>query len=177
MIFLSLVSLFLRAQDVISVTNGKTYKPDEAAIFLQSLYKLNDFVISYRLRFPHKITEKSEYFILTKTGSDLAGYNYLDERPQLNPLSLSKQSLQLIWDTFAQNELFFIRNEKDIPNFCPEKYQIYNSHTYEFVLYNKGEMKTLTYYDPEYYDNACYGMSERTKIINSVAVINYVLNQ
>ncbi len=90
-------------------------------------------------------------------------------------MSLSKQSMELIWDTFVQNELFSLKNEKDIPNFCLGKYQIYNSHTYEFVILNKGVLKKLSYYDPEYYDNACYGMPERRKIINSASVINYVL--
>jgi hypothetical protein len=57
-----------------------------------------------------------------------------------------------------------------------EKYQVYNSHTYEFVILSSEFMKTLSFYDPEYYDNVCYGMSERKKIVNSVSVINYVLN-
>ena len=33
-------------------------------------------------------------------------------------------------------------------------------------------MKVLSYYSPEYYIEACYGMSERQNIINAVAIIN-----
>lgn len=164
------------AQDVISIKEGKTYTPDEVDPFLQSLHKSNDFVISYRLRFTDKVTEKSDYFILTKNDMTFTAFSYLEKNKQLKPINLAKKDLQLIWDTFVQNELFSMKNEKDIPNFCLEKYQIYNSHSYEFVLLNKGVMKRLSYYDPEYYDNACYGMSERKKIINSVSVINYVLH-
>ena len=90
---------------------------------------------------------------------------------------MTVKSLQLVWDTFIQNDLFTMENESDIPLFCLEKYRIYNSFTYEFVLLNNGKMKKLSYYDPEYYDNACYGMAERKKIINSVAVITHVLTQ
>lgn len=70
-----------------------------------------------------------------------------------------------------------MRNEKDIPNFCLGKYAIYHSYTYEFVLLTKDKMKILSYYDPEYYDNACYGIPERQKVINSVSVVNHVLNR
>ena len=73
-----------------------------------------------------------------------------------------------------QNELFSIRDEKDIANFCAAKYYIYNSYTYEFMLLSKDQMKILSYYNPEYYDEACFGMAERRKIINSVSVIHYI---
>ena len=118
--------------------------------------------------------EKSDYFILARKGENLLAYNYLTATKTLEPLTLSTELLDLAWKTFIQNDLFTIQNEKDIPNFCLGKYQIYNSYRYEFVLLNKGIMKKLSYYDPEYYDNACYGMAERQKIINSVSVINYI---
>jgi hypothetical protein len=68
--------------------------------------------------------------------------------------------------------LFTIRDEKDIPNFCAKKYDIYESYTYEFTILSRGYMKVLSYYSPEYYIEACYGISERQNIINSVAIIN-----
>lgn len=159
-----------------AIRHGEKYKPEQVASFLQNLYSTNDFVISYRLRLTDKISEKSDYFILTRKGFSLAAYSYLEESRHLKALNLSEKSLELIWDTFVQNELFLIKNEKDIPNFCLQKYQIYNSHTYEFVILSKGTMKRLSYYDPEHYDDVCYGMSERKKIINSVSVINYALS-
>jgi hypothetical protein len=33
-------------------------------------------------------------------------------------------------------------------------------------------MKTLSYYYPEHYDEVCFGMPERKKIINSVSIID-----
>jgi hypothetical protein len=65
-----------------------------------------------------------------------------------------------------------LRNEIDIPNFCAKKYEIFESYTYEFTLVAGGRMKVLSYYSPEYYIEACYGMSERQNIINAVAIIN-----
>ncbi|MEJ7694957.1 hypothetical protein [Daejeonella sp.] len=142
--------------------------------FLSSLYKKSDEIVSFRVKFADS-DERSDYFILTKKGNSLLAYNYFNKEQELTPANLSKERLRLVWNTFLQNELFSVQDEKDIPNFCPAKYQIYNSHTYEFVLLTKGTMKRLSYYDPEYYDNACYGMPERRKIINSASVINYVL--
>jgi hypothetical protein len=121
--------------------------------------------------------ERSDYFVLTKKGDSLSAYNYLKTANRLELLHLSKESLELVWQTFIQNDIFNMQNEKDIPNFCPKKYHVYNSYTYEFVLFTKDTMKTLSYYDPEYYDNTCYGMAERKKIINSVAAITHVLSR
>ncbi|SKB83703.1 hypothetical protein [Daejeonella lutea] len=175
-IFLLFMPFVLLAQEVVSIKEGKAYNQDELAPFLHKLTKSNDFVISYRMQFTDKPTEKSDYFILAKNDSNLAAFSYIEKNQQLKPINLANKNLLLVWDTFVQNELFSIKNEKDIPNFCLEKYQIYNSHSYEFVLIGKRVMKRLLYYDPEYYDNVCYGMAERRKIINSVSVINYVVN-
>lgn len=176
-IFLFFSPIFLLGQDVTSIKNGENYKPENVVPFLRGLYNTNDLVISYRMHLAKDGEERSDYFILTKKGASLTAYNYLEKNKQLTAVHLAKESLDLIWDTFVQNELFSIKNEKDIPNFCPGKYRIDNSHTYEFVLLGKGSMKRLSYYDPEYYDNACYGMPERRKIINSASVIYYVLTQ
>lgn len=171
------ISLPLLAQHVPLIENGEKAKPRNVDSFLGNLYTSNDYVISCRLRLTDQPDERSDYFILTRKNTDLVAYNYLDKIRQLKTIDLSKHSLELIWDTFVQNELFSMRNEKDIPDFCLSKYQIYNSHTYEFVIFSKGLLKRLSYYDPEYYDDVCYGMPERRKIINSASVINYILNQ
>lgn len=163
------------AQEVIPIQNGQPFKPEKVERFLRSLYNQNDYVISFRLRLTDTVTEKSDYFVLLKKGRTLAAYNYFAKSENLVPLNLTVESLQLVWDTFMQNDLFSIQNESDIPVFCLGKNHIFNSFTYEFVLLSNGQMKRLSYYDPEYYDEACYGMIERKKIINSVAVINHVL--
>ena len=176
-LFLFFVSSLLSAQDVISIKNGESYKAERVNAFLHDLHSSNDYVISFRLKLTDRIDERSDYFVLTKKGDDLSAYNYLKKTNRLEPLHLSKESLKLAWRTFIQNDLFTMQNEKDIPNFCPEKYNVYNSYTYEFVLLTKDTMKTLSYYDPEYYDNACYGMPERKKIINSVSVVSHILSR
>ncbi len=153
------------------------FKPGKVESFLHDLHITNDYVISFRLTLADNVNEKSDYFVLLRKGKNLAAFSYIGRSGKLEPLNLTIESLQLVWDTFLQNDLFSMQNESEIPVFCLEKYRIYNSYTYEFVLLNKGKMKKLSYYDPEYYENACYGMVERTKIINSVGVISYVLTK
>lgn len=162
---------------MLSLTDGQPYNPEKVPPFLQNLQSQNDFVISYRLKYSESSKELSDYFVLLGKGMNFKAYNYSTGSETLDQLNLSNEMMQLIWDTFIQNELFSLRNENEISVFCPEKYRIYNSYSYEFVFLSKGEVKVLSYYNPEYYDNWCYGMTERKKIINSVAVINYVLSQ
>lgn len=139
---------------------------------MQSLSTKNDFVLAFRTYFPGEDASLAKYFILTGKGEQLRAYSYSGVKDMLKDLNLSANSLDQIWRTFKQNELFRIRDEKDIPNFCAKKYDIYESYTYEFTILSKGRMKVLSYYSPEYYIEACYGISERQNIINSVAIIN-----
>jgi hypothetical protein len=165
---------FLLGQEAGFIENGKDYNAALVQPFLYPLYEKSDYVISFRIRQGDKQDEKSDYFILTRKAGALTAYNYSVERDKTTPLPLSPTSLELVWKTFVQNELLLIRDEKDIPVFCPEKYQVYVSHTYEFMILSGGKMKKLSYYDPEYYDEACYGVDERKKIINCAAAIRYV---
>jgi hypothetical protein len=175
-VFFYLIPVLLFAQDSVRLANGRDYDPDEIKPFLQKLRADNEYVISFRTRLTDRQSEDSDYFILTQNQGKLQAYTFLKQSVELRKLTLSTVSLQLAWKTFMQNELFAIRDEKDIPNFCPEKYQIYNSYTYEFIILSPLKMKRLSYYSPEYYDTACYGMEERKKIINSVSVVNYIMN-
>lgn len=175
-IVLLFVPILLIGQDIF-MKNAESYQPERVSAFLHKLHDANDYVISFRLKLTDSNDEKSDYFILAREGENLSAYNYLKATKTLEPLKLSTELLELAWKTFIQNDLFTMQNEKDISNFCLGKYQIYNSYTYEFVLLNKATMKKLSYYNPEYYDNACYGMEERKKIITSVSVINYVLRR
>jgi len=137
---------------------------------MQSLSSKNDFVLAFRTYFPGEAASSAKYFILTGKNEQLRAYSYAKD--MLTDLNLSPHSLDQIWKTFQQNDLFRIRDEKDIPNFCAKKYEIYESHTYEFTILSQERMKVLSYYSPEYYIEACYGISERQNIINSVAIIN-----
>lgn len=175
-IFLALIFLFIAApvfsQDIFQIKNGIEYDESRAQPFLNLLKSKNDFVIAFRTFFQRETAADSKYFILAGNEGKLRAYSYSGPKAQLTDLKLSGQSLDQIYKTFQQNELFTIRNEKDIPNFCAKKYEIYESYTYEFTILSGGNMKVLSYYSPEYYIEACYGISERQNIINSVAIIN-----
>lgn len=176
-IFLTFLSIILYAQEPVLIKNGRSFEPDEVDSFLYDLNKQNDFVVSFCIKYKQDVNMESEYFVLARKDKNLSAYSYLEKSKKLLALDISGEALGLVWDTFIQNELFSMRNENDIPNFCAAKYKIYNSYSYEFVLLSKGIIKKLSYYDPEYYDSVCYGMTERSKIINCVAVISHVLNR
>ena len=165
-----------KAQELLSIKNGQTFNPEKVDSFLRILQSQNDYVISFRVKLSDEVEEKSDYFLMLMKDSTFSAYRYQAKSKNFEELNLTDEALHLVWDTFMQNDLFNIQDESEIPVFCLEKYRVYNSYTYEFVLLSKDKMKKLSYYDPEYYDNACYGMIERKKVINSVAVIAHVLS-
>jgi len=175
-LFFTLLILFfvfpVFSQDTLRIEHGRDYDDSLVQPFMSSLNSENDFVVAFRAFYPGKSARVSEYFVLTGRGGQLKAYVYSGINGRLKGLNLLPGSLDQIWKTFQQNDLFRIRNEKDIPNFCAKKYDIYESHTYEFTILSKSRMKVLSYYSPEYYIEACYGISERQNIINSVAVID-----
>jgi hypothetical protein len=127
-------------------------------------------VFAYRSYLQTASASGSNYFVLTVKGEEVKAYGF--SKDMLQKLNLSNYSLNQIWRTFQQNDLIKIRNERDIPNFCAKKYEIYDSHTYEFTILAGSQMKILSYYSPEYYMEVCYGISERQNIMNAVAIIN-----
>lgn len=173
-LFLLLSAPCLFAQEERGIMNGMKYDPGLVLPVLHTLHEQNDFVIAFRTLLPAASGTESDYFILSSGNNKHHAYSYSSKAAGLVKLNLTDASLDLIWKTFMQNELFSIRDEKDIANFCAVKYHIYNSYTYEFLLLSKDRMKILSYYNPEYYDEACFGMAERRKIINSASVIQYI---
>ena len=187
-IFLIILKIFLTfsfllfllpafSQGLYRIENGVKYDNSRVQQFMQSLNSRNDFVLAFRTYFPGEGASESKYFILTGKGEQLKAYSYFGAKDILTDLNLSPHSLDQIWKTFQQNSLLTIRDEKDIPNFCAKKYDIYESYTYEFTILSRGYMKVLSYYSPEYYIDACYGISERQNIINSVAIINLLAQE
>lgn len=135
---------------------------------LEKLEKHNDFVIAFRVLVSSIPDSATNYFILTKNANQFKAFKMSIKLEELN---LPDAKLELIWANFVQNRLLSMKDEKDLVDVCPKKYHIYNAHSYEFVILSKGEIKTLTYYYPEYYDDICPSMDERKKIINSVAIM------
>lgn len=174
LLFLLLSAPYLFAQEECGIKNGMKYDPALVLPVLHTLHEQNDYVIAFRTLLPLASGTESDYFILSSGNKKHQAYSYSSKAAGLVKLNLTDTSLDLIWKTFMQNELFSIRDEKDIANFCAVKYHIYNSYTYEFMILSKDRMKILSYYNPEYYDEACFGMAERRKIINSVSVIQLV---
>jgi len=171
-IFLILYLFFsqaLYAQNEILIENGVEYNSVIVTTFLQSLHKKNDYVIAFRVVYSASQDSKPNYFILTKLDNHFQAYKYSGK---IERLSLPDQSLELIWKNLVQNDLFTMKDEKELSNFCPKKYHVYHAYSYEFTLISKSRVKTLSYYYPEHYDEACFGMPERKKIINSVSVID-----
>jgi hypothetical protein len=159
------------AQEHLRIENGMDYDDSLVLPFMRNLNATNDYVLVFRTFFPGEKASKSDYFVFSAKGNQFKSYFYSAAEGYLKELSISTLSLQQIWNTFEQNNLLRLRDEKNIPNFCAKKYDIYESYTYEFTIYFKGKMKVLSYYSPEYYIDACYGIPERQNIINSVAVI------
>jgi hypothetical protein len=161
------------AQNRIEIENGKAYNAVDMKPFLNTLHEQNEYVIAFRVVLPSTSQGlKSDYFILTRLGNNVQAFRYKDE---LKKLSLSDQLLELLWKNLIQNQLFTMKDEKELSNFCPKKYAIYHSYSYEFTLISKTRMKTLSYYYPEHYDEVCFGMAERKKIINTVSAIDLLV--
>lgn len=159
------------SQEHLRIENGMDYDDSLVLPFMRTLNSTNDYVLVFRTFFPGEEASKSDYFVFSAKAEQFKSYFYSGAEGYLKELSLSTLSLKQIWNTFEQNNLLRLRDEKNIPNFCAKKYAIYESYTYEFTIYFKGKMKVLSYYSPEYYIDACYGIPERQNIINSVAVI------
>ena len=165
-------SFNLLAQDEIAIENSWEYNSFEIQPFLNTLHEQNDYVIAFRVVLPLSSQGfKSDYFILTRLGKYFKAFRYSGKIEKLN---LTDQSLELLWKNLVQNELFAMKDEKELFNFCPKKYHVYNSYSYEFTLISKSRVKTLSYYYPEHYDEVCFGMPERKKIINAVSAIDLI---
>lgn len=136
--------------------------------FIDSLQLQNEFVIAFRVLMPMLPDSVSTYFILSKNYDQLQAFRFGSKIVKLN---LSNVALESIWSNFSQNGLLTMMDERNLIDVCPQKYDIYNSYSYEFIIFEKGKIKRLTYYYPEYYDEVCPGLDERKKIINSVAVV------
>ena len=158
------------AQNEIAIENGIEYDAVKIKPFLHALHEQNEYVIAFRVLLPSSSQEsKSDYFVLTRLGHNVQAFRYKNE---IEKLSLTDQSLELLWKNLMQNELFALKDEKELSNFCAKKYAIYHSYSYEFTLISKTRIKTLSYYYPEHYDEVCFGMAERKKIINAVSAID-----
>jgi len=163
------------AQDKPVIENGRAYNEELLPPFLASLHRDNDYVLTFRTTTPQN--PEPDYFVLTKTANKLSAYIYNQNSQKLINLTIKTDSLKtLLWKAYTEFDIFKIKDQKDIPAvFCPEKYEIYGSYSYEIILLSKDRMKQLSYYDPEYYDRVCSGIAERQKMINCASLINYVL--
>ena len=170
----SIIFLPVHAQDNPVIENGKPYNKAFVKPFMQKLQERNQYVLSFRVTNPIHSDTDVPYLVLTKQQTKLAAYYYHQKPDLLTPIVLSPDSLGLIWKAYTSNDLFKIKDEKDLSEFCPEKYDIFDSYTYEFILLSKKHMKQLSYYDPEYYERVCPGMDERQKVINCASYIGYM---
>ncbi len=173
--FLFFFSPYLYAQESIRLENGQSYDPSKLSRVFQTLHDEYDNVILFRTILPG--AAPADYFILTRKTGQLKAFVYNPITEKLSLKALSNVNLDMIWKNLVQNELFTMKNEKDLANFCALKYHIYDSYTYEFIILSKSDMKVLSYYNPEYYDEVCYGLPERKKVINSASAFSYFWKQ
>jgi len=166
----------LRAQDNPVIENGESYNEEVIPTFLIPLQRANDYVMTFRTTNP--LNPDPDYFVLTRKTGKLTAYIYSTGSRKLTSLTVKTDSLKnLLWKAYTEFDMFKIKDQKDIPPvFCPEKYEIVGSYSYEIIMVSKDRMKQLSYYDPEYYDRVCSGIAERQKIINTASLISYVLS-
>lgn len=171
--FLSLIfiSFSSYAQESVRIENGQPYDSLKFSPVLQKLHQQYDYLILFRITQPGKAV--TNYFILARKSDQLHAFEYNPSAGKEMPKNLSRTNLEMIWKNLIQNDLFSLKNEKDVANFCALKYHIYDSYTYEFTLISKSKMKVLSYYNPEYYDEVCYGLPERKRIINIASAYVY----
>lgn len=165
------ISLCLHAQEQVLIKNGQAYDSSKFSKLVQNLHDQNEFVILFRTLIPDSVSDK--YFILTQSSNQFVAFELEPYTENKLPRKISQENLLMIWKNLLQNEIFSLRNEKELSNFCALKYDIYDSYTYEFTILSKSSMKVLSYYNPEYYDEVCYGLSERKKIINAASAFAF----
>jgi hypothetical protein len=175
MLLMSFCTIIM-AQDNPVIENSEPYNVEAVPPFVSALQKTNDYVLTFRTTTP--LNPDPDYFVLTKKAAKLTAYIFNQNSQKLNPLTIKTDSLKnLLWKAYTEFDMFKIKDQKDIPPvFCPEKYEIFGSFTYQILMVSKDRMKELSYYDPEYYDRVCSGIAERQKIINCASLINYVLS-
>jgi hypothetical protein len=164
------------AQDKPVIENGEPFNVESVPPFLASLQKDNDYVLTFRTTSPRN--PEPDYFVLTRKGTKLSSYLFDQNSQKLTNLPIKTDSLKnLLWKAYTEFDIFKIKDQKELSVFCPEKYEIFDSYTYEIILVSKERMKLLSFYDPEYYDRVCPGMDERQKVINCASLISYVLSR
>ena len=173
LLFISITASVYGQRDPV-IENGESYKKDSVESVIDRLQTDNDYVLSYRKTYPNVVYP---YYILTRKNDVLSAYSYSAGAEKLNKLDLSEDLLNLWWKAYTEFDIFKIRDERFNSVFCPDKYRLPESHTYEIALLSKGVMKKLSYSDPEYYHRVCGGMFARKNVIDCVSLITYVLNK
>lgn len=161
----------LLAQEQVLIENGQEYDSSKFSREVQALHDQNEYVILFRTLMPD--SKSGKYLILTRNSNQLSAFELDPAAGKRLTRKIGDENLLMIWKNLIQNEIFSLRNEKDLSNFCALKYEIYNSYTYEFTIISKSRMKILSYYNPEYYDEVCYGLPERKKVINVAAAFDF----
>ena len=167
-LFILVVTEPVLAREQLLFTNNADSNNKDLSSILYTLKLKNDVVIAFRVFSNSSSENNNNYFVLTKLSNHYGAYRIKEEMMKFD---LSQEAMKTIWLNFEQNGLLDMKNEDELIDVCPKKYHIYNAHFYEFIIMDKGKTKRLSYYYPEHYDEVCPGMSERKKIINSVAII------
>ena len=172
----------------LTIENGLPYNRESIDSCLNYLHEKNDFVLTFKTK-ATAFSRNKDYFIITRNADSFTAYKYIHQSfDHLSKLNLPTDSIKKMWRSFIDNDLFRIKNYKDISNNCPQdsfvkngtivyysNISISDSHMYEFYILSKNEMKRLNYYDPEFFENHCGSVPERQKIIKCVSTISQIV--
>lgn len=86
---------------------------------------------------------------------------------EIKIIKLNNNSGDSIWNVFKENHFFDMRDERVIKiPLCSVR--IHDGAEYEFEIYVGKKYKKLYFYEPEFYEEECPGVSERKQIINCI---------
>jgi hypothetical protein len=132
----------------------------------------SDLIIMYRTSSVWSFNAK--YRVMYHDTSRLWHFLKLEERNAEKKLDqtiidISQDSIQKLFLAFSKNDLFQLKNGKDINKKCGS--MILDAVGYEFIFVTKSAYKVLSYYAPEFYETECPGSEERKKIIRCIEVV------
>jgi hypothetical protein len=86
---------------------------------------------------------------------------------EIKTIKLNNNSVDCIWNVFKENHLFDMKDERSIK--IPScSVRIHDGAEYEFEIYVGKKYKKLYFYEPEFYEEKCPGVSERKQIVNCI---------
>lgn len=159
----------------LEIENGKPYDKNEVIPVFNTLHEKYDFVFIFRIISPwHRNTV---CLILAKNSTEITAYKYGGRlQAGLTQLNLPLDTLNVLWQTYIDNDLLQIKNSNEVKDTCDKnRYWVTDGHSFEYMMLSKNRMKKLSYYMPEFFEQYCPGIVERQKVIVSAGILSRTL--